>query len=121
MLRWFWPKRRRDIGPSRHATRGCNGQQASNMAASGPASTLAPAHETGDSGRECAGLLRMMIALDGAGDQVDLFFASGVDDEVNETPLDLRPLVTHLVREAVGVFFECLMQHADNKKPPLAP
>ena len=54
-----------------------------------------------------------MIALDCAGDQLNLFFPRSIDDEIDETALNLRPFVTHFVRKAVGIFFKCLMQHAN--------
>ena len=62
-----------------------------------------------------------MIALNRAGNQVNLLFTCRVDDEVNEPSLNLRPLITHLVRQAMGVFLECLVQHADDEKTPLTP
>ena len=53
--------------------------------------------------------------------QVNLFFTRRVDDEIDETALNLRPFVTHFVRQAVGIFLERLMQHPNEKKTPIAP
>ena len=120
ILRWFCPKRRLDIGPNRQATTGCNGQQASSMTASLSASSVRSRRANLATARgQRAGLPRAMIALDCAGDQVDLFFTGGVDDEINETALNLRPFVAHFVRQAVRIFLECLMQHTDEKKTTL--
>ena len=57
-----------------------------------------PPRKRCDGGSERAWLLRAMIALDRAGDEVDLFFARGVDDEIDETALYLCPFVAHFVR-----------------------
>ena len=66
-----------------------------------------------------------MIALNGARYQFELLSARRVDGKVDEAPLYLRPLIgpliARLLRKAIGIFLESLMQCADDKKTPVAP
>ena len=62
-----------------------------------------------------------MIALDRTGDKVDLLLARSVNDKVDETTLNFCPFVAHFMRQAMGVFLECLVQHTNDKKATVAP
>ena len=61
-----------------------------------------------------------VIAFDCTAEQVDLLISAGVDDEVHETSLDLRPLAAHLTRQTMGVLLKSLMEDTDNNEPPVA-
>src|SRR5690606_9711587 len=70
----------------------------------------------GDKHRKLSRLTRTVIAFSRACDQVNLLFASRINDKIDETPLNLGPLIAHLMRQAMRVFLECLMQYSNNNQ-----
>src|SRR5690242_2957888 len=64
--------------------------------------------------------LETMVAFDRARNEIDLLFGSGADSKIDEPALDLRPLIPHVMREAMRVLLEGLMENADDDEPPFA-
>ncbi len=75
--------------------------------------TLRP-RDTRDCFCQRADLLGLVRALDRARQQVDLLFPGGVYCKINKSALNLCPLVPHLVRQAMGIFLERLVQAHSN-------
>ncbi|EIM72216.1 hypothetical protein A33O_20590 [Nitratireductor aquibiodomus RA22] len=78
------------------------------------------AGEAGNRHRNSARLFRQVITLDSPRDKVDLLFAGGIDHEIDEASLYLRPFVAHFVRQPVRIFIEGLVQDTDNQQSAFA-
>src|SRR5690606_19823869 len=75
-----------------------------------------PSNRTGKVTRR----FRPVVALDRTRNELNLLFASSVDREVNESALDLCPLVADLMGKPVSVLLESLMQDAYYQKASVA-
>ena len=75
-----------------------------------------PGHAFGQAPRR----LGPVVALNRPAEQIELLVSGGINGEVQESALDFGPFVTHLSRQPVCVFFECLMKDADDNQSPTA-
>ena len=61
-----------------------------------------------------------MVALDSPAKESNLLITTGIDRKINETALNLCPLLAHLARKPVGVLIESLMENSYENKAPTA-
>ena len=80
-----------------------------------------PLHELRDALGNAPRRLAAVLGPDRTPEQIDLLATCGVDREIDEPALNLRPLVALLAREVVPVFLEGLMKDPDDEQSTAAP